>query len=105
MPELRRSSRGLTGDGRLTAKDAYGKTGDRQSHREAAFSENYVGKMVWHAWYKMVHYPGRTYGELYDLEEDPMPLPVRPDHQDMAPRQYELRHGGTRGINHQFPPQ
>ena len=39
--------------------------------REAAFSENYFGRMVRHDRYKMVYYPGKPYGELYDLEEDP----------------------------------
>ena len=97
-------------------------------HREAAFSENYFGKMVRYDRFKMVYYPGKTYGELYDLgedpeeqdnlweelegsqikrelrdlllewaftSEDPMPLPVRPDHQDLTPRHHELFHGGT----------
>jgi len=97
--------------------------------REAVFSENYFGRMVrWHEW-KYVYYPGKPYGELYNLEEDPqeqhnlwdsmegsrekaalkdilldwaftsedpLPLPVRPDHQDETPQQYELHHGGTR---------
>ncbi|MCK5249615.1 MAG: sulfatase-like hydrolase/transferase, partial [Spirochaetaceae bacterium] len=105
-----------------------GDTGVRQLHRQAAFSENYFGKMVRYEKYKMVYYPGKPYGELYNLEddpdeqnnlwdklensqikrdlkdlllewvftsEDPMPLPVRPDHQDMTPRQYELHQGGT----------
>ncbi len=103
--------------------------GDGQLHREAAFSENYFGRMVRYGYFKMVYYPGKPYGELYDLEEDPdeqdnlweklrgsqvkrdltelllewafmsedpMPLPVRPDHQDMASRQHELHHGGTK---------
>jgi arylsulfatase A-like enzyme len=99
------------------------------THREAAFSENYFGRMVRYDQYKMIYYPGKPYGELYDLEEDPdeqrnlwdelegspikrqlkdllldwafvsedpLPLPVRPDHQDMSPRVYELDRGGTR---------
>jgi arylsulfatase len=40
-------------------------------HREAAFSENYFGRMVRYQEYKMVYYPGKSYGELYNLEEDP----------------------------------
>ncbi|MCL5743902.1 MAG: sulfatase-like hydrolase/transferase [Acidobacteria bacterium] len=40
-------------------------------HREAVFSENHFGRMVRHGQYKMVYYPGRPYGELYDLAEDP----------------------------------
>ena len=108
--------------------ESAGDTGSRQPHREAAFSENYFGKMVRYEQYKMVYYPGKPYGELYNLEEDPneqdnlwdklenssikrdlkdlllewaftsedpMPLPIRPDHQDMTPRQYELHQGGT----------
>lgn len=46
--------------------------GERSYHREAAFSENYFGKMVRHENYKMVYYAGKTYGELYNLEEDPL---------------------------------
>ncbi len=41
------------------------------SEREAVFSENYFGTMVrWKEW-KMVYYPGKPYGEIYNLEEDP----------------------------------
>jgi len=39
--------------------------------REAAFSGNYFGRMIRHDRYKMVYYPGKPYGELYDLQEDP----------------------------------
>lgn len=39
--------------------------------REAVFSENYFGRMVrWEDW-KLVYYPGKSYGELYNLVEDP----------------------------------
>ena len=102
---------------------------NQQKHRDAAFSENYFGRMIRYGSYKMVYYPGKPYGELYNLEddpdeqenlwdrlegssikrelkdrllewaftsEDPLPLPVRPDHQDMTPRQFELYRGGTR---------
>ena len=40
-------------------------------HREAAFSENYFGRMVRYQDYKMVYYPGKPYGELYDLAAAP----------------------------------
>ena len=97
--------------------------------REAVFSENYFGRMVcWEEW-KMVYYPGKPYGELYNLLEDPqeqrnlwqkkegsaekqhmkdlllewafasedsLPLPVRPDHQDMTPQRFLMVDGGTR---------
>jgi arylsulfatase A-like enzyme len=43
----------------------------RGSHREAAFSENYFGRMIRYENHKMVYYPGRPYGELYDLAKDP----------------------------------
>lgn len=96
--------------------------------REAVFSENYFGRMVrWKEW-KMVYYPGKPYGEIYNLDEDieeqvnlwdkmegssekramkdvllewafasedPLPLPIRPDHQDMSPRQFVMVDGGT----------
>jgi arylsulfatase A-like enzyme len=42
------------------------------THRTAAFSENYFGKMVRYKQYKMVYYIGKPYGELYDLEHDPL---------------------------------
>jgi arylsulfatase A-like enzyme len=97
--------------------------------RQAAFAENYFGRMVRHREWKMVYYPSKPYGEIYNLDEDPneqdnlwdslegsrtktdlkdlllewafasedpLPLPVRPDHMDDSPRQYELHHGGTR---------
>jgi arylsulfatase A-like enzyme len=103
-------------------------------HREAVFSENYFGRMIRHKDWKMVYYPGKPYGELYNLVEDPyeqnnvwqsmqdsavmrqlkdmllewafasedtLPLPVRPDHQDETPLDYELCHGGTRRMNMQ----
>lgn len=43
-----------------------------QTHREAVFSENYFGTMVRRKEFKMVHYMGKDYGELYNLEEDPL---------------------------------
>jgi hypothetical protein len=85
--------------------------------------------MVRYREFKMVYYPGKPYGELYNLQEDPdeqqnlwdaldgsavkrelkdllldwaftsedtLPLPVRPDHQDMSPRENVLHYGGTR---------
>ena len=49
----------------LLQKDA-----DHQA-REAVFSENYFGRMIrWREW-KLVYYPGKPYGELYNLAEDP----------------------------------
>jgi arylsulfatase A-like enzyme len=98
------------------------------THREAAFSENWFGRMVRSGRHKLVYYPGKPYGELYDLEEDPfeqhnlwndanaegikrelkdmllewsflaedpLPLPVRPGHQDKSPRAYRLKRGDT----------
>ncbi len=45
--------------------------GQQISDREAVFSENYFGKMVrWEDW-KMVYYPGKPYGEIYNLSDDP----------------------------------
>lgn len=44
---------------------------EQVSEREAVFSENYFGRMVrWEEW-KMVYYPGKPYGEIYNLAEDP----------------------------------
>jgi choline-sulfatase len=40
-------------------------------HREAVFSENHFGRMMRWGQYKMVYYPGKPYGELYDLAADP----------------------------------
>ncbi len=108
-------------------------TADYQ-HREAVFSENYFGRMIRCKDWKMVYYPGKSYGELYNLADDPqeqhnlwqsmqdapvmrelkdmllewafasediLPLPVRPDHQDETPLDYELSHGGTRRMETQ----
>lgn len=43
---------------------------NREFFREAAFSENYFGRMVRYQNFKMVYYPGKPYGELYDLAAD-----------------------------------
>ncbi len=40
-------------------------------HREAAFSENYFGRMIRYDDYKLVYYPGKSYGEMYNLKDDP----------------------------------
>jgi len=45
--------------------------GKTDFHRETAISENYFGTMIRWERYKMVYYAGKTYGELYNLEEDP----------------------------------
>jgi choline-sulfatase len=47
------------------------KGAENYAHREAAFSENYFGRMVRYRDYKMVYYPGKPYGEIYNLAEDP----------------------------------
>jgi len=98
------------------------------THREAAFSENHFGRMVRYGQFKMVYYPGKPYGELYDLaedpderrnlwdkldgspvkrrlkdvlldwafaSEDPCPLPVRADHFDESPLEYDMVQGRT----------
>lgn len=39
--------------------------------RQAAFAENYFGRMVRHREWKMVYYPCKPYGEIYNLDEDP----------------------------------
>lgn len=43
----------------------------RSSHRDAAFAENYFGRMVRNKTHKLVYYPGQSYGELYDMDADP----------------------------------
>ena len=45
---------------------------DLVDHREAVFSANCFSKMVRHENYKLIYYPGRPYGEIYDLKEDPL---------------------------------
>ena len=45
---------------------------EKEPHREAVFSENWFGRMIRHGNYKMVYYPGKPYGELYNLAEDPL---------------------------------
>jgi arylsulfatase len=44
---------------------------DGHVHREAVFSENYFGRMVREGDHKLVYYPGKPYGELYNLADDP----------------------------------
>ena len=101
---------------------------ERQS-KDAVFSENYFGRMIRWKDYKMVYYPGKPYGELYDLaedsreqcnlwdamegspekralkdqllewafsSEDPLPAPVRGDHFDQSPIDFELHRGHSR---------
>ncbi len=102
--------------------------GEPHMEREAVFSENYFGRMVrWDSW-KMVYYPGKPYGEIYNLDddpeeqvnlwdvmegavektrmkdlllewafttEDPLPLPVRPDHQDHTPVRLVMAEGAA----------
>lgn len=43
----------------------------RGRHRDAAFAENYFGRMVRTETHKLVYYPGKPYGELYDMKHDP----------------------------------
>lgn len=40
-------------------------------HREAVFSESSFSRMVRMGEHKLVYYPGRPYGELYNLTDDP----------------------------------
>ena len=39
--------------------------------REYVYAESGAVKMIRGDRYKLVHYPGQTYGELYDIAEDP----------------------------------
>ena len=130
--ELGRAWEGRGRQSRSLAPLLEGRSGYR--HREAVFSENYFGRMVRHENYKMVYYPGKPYGELYDLaedpaesrnlwmkldgspvkqrlkdlllewafgSEDPLPLPVRADHYDESPREYEMVDGHTAELQRQ----
>jgi choline-sulfatase len=41
-------------------------------HSDAVFSENYFGKMIRTGPWKLVYYIGKDYGELYNLDDDPL---------------------------------
>ncbi|MFI4911654.1 MAG: sulfatase [Sedimentisphaeraceae bacterium JB056] len=41
-------------------------------HNDAVFSENYFGKMIRTGPWKLVYYIGKDYGELYNLDKDPL---------------------------------
>ena len=58
--------------------------------RNSVFSETGAVKMIRCDRYKLVHYPGMGYGELYDLEEDPMELDNLWHLQDYAVLRAEL---------------
>jgi arylsulfatase len=45
--------------------------GGEAPRRDYVFSESGAGKMLRGERYKLVHYPGQSYGELYDIVEDP----------------------------------
>ena len=62
------------GDGRQgqSLRNLLENSAARKTFREAAFSENYFGRMVRSENYKMVYYPGKPYGEVYDLATDPL---------------------------------
>ena len=46
-------------------------TGGKPHHRDHVFSESGGVKMLRGQRWKLVHYPGQPYGELYDLQTDP----------------------------------
>jgi len=45
--------------------------GGRPDYRSSVFAESGAVKMIRSERYKLVHYPGQTYGELYDIASDP----------------------------------
>jgi arylsulfatase A-like enzyme len=54
--------------------------------REFIFAESGATKMLRGERYKLVYYPGQPYGELYDIQEDPLEinnLYTNPDYQDI----------------------
>ena len=54
--------------------------------REHIFAESGAAKMLRGERHKLVYYPGQSYGELYDIKEDPLEinnLYTNPDYQDI----------------------
>ena len=82
------------------AGGAAGDAGDESAHvrcfggeparREYVFAESGPVKMVRGERYKLVHYPGQPYGELYDLQRDPHEADNRFDDPDLAPQRERL---------------
>ena len=64
--------------------------GGEPERREYVFAEAGAVKMVRGDRYKLVHYPGQPYGELYDLQRDPHEADNRFDDPDLAPQRERL---------------
>jgi arylsulfatase len=64
--------------------------GGEPARREYVFAETGAVKMVRGDRYKLVHYPGQPYGELYDLLRDPHEADNRFDDPDLAPQRHQL---------------
>ena len=65
---------------------------DRVDWRQWAFAEAGGVKMArTHKW-KLIHYAGRLYGELFDLEVDPLELDNLYDRPDYASKRAEMTH-------------
>ncbi|MDE0218436.1 MAG: sulfatase-like hydrolase/transferase [Spirochaetaceae bacterium] len=64
--------------------------GGEPARREYVFAESGPVKMVRGERYKLVHYPGQPYGELYDLQRDPHEADNRFDDPDLAPQRERL---------------
>ena len=64
--------------------------GGEPARREYVFAESGPVKMVRGERYKLVHYPGQPYGELYDLQRDPHEADNRFDDPDLASQRERL---------------
>ena len=64
--------------------------GGAAMRREYVFAEAGAVKMVRGERYKLVHYPGQPYGELYDLQRDPHEADNRYDDPDLEPQRERL---------------
>ena len=64
--------------------------GDPPPKRKYVFAESGAVKMLRGDKYKLVHYPGQSYGELYDLEADPHELSNLYERAEWAPIREEM---------------
>jgi len=80
-------TRPMQGDSLLPLLD-----GECESQKDVVYAEAVNQRMIRTADWKLVHYAGRPYGEVYNLAEDPEELVNLYDDPDSRPKRDELYH-------------